>query len=259
MSDTVLFEITDNVGKITLNRPKVFNSCNREMALAWQAALDECKNNPEVRAIYLTANGKAFCAGQDLSELQGDNPLPITKIIQEHYNPIVERIRSIEKPVVCGVNGVAAGAGCNIAIACDITVAKESANFTQAFSKIGLVPDSGGTYTLPRLVGYQKATALMMLSEVISATDAERIGLIYAYFNDEEFEDKAYGIAAKLAKMPTKGLGYTKRALNASMNNDLSAQLKLEDELQAMAAKTDDYTEGVAAFLKKRKPTFTGK
>lgn len=257
MSDTILFEIKDQVGIITLNRPKAFNSCNREMALAWQAALDECKSNSEVRAVYLTGNGKAFCAGQDISELQTD--ITISTIISEHYNPIVQRIRDLEKPVVCAVNGVAAGAGANIALACDITVATESAKFTQAFSKIGLIPDSGGTHTLPRLVGYQKAAALMMLSEVISANEAERIGMIYKVMKDEEFAESSYAIAKKLASMPTVGLGLTKRALNAGMQNDLTTQLALEDTLQAQAADTYDYKEGITAFMEKRKAVFKGK
>mgnify|MGYP006299741603 CR=1 FL=1 len=168
MSETILFEKTGNVAKITLNRPDKYNSFNREMALALQGRLDECKKDEEVRAIYLTGAGKAFCAGQDLQEVVGEDAPPLTKILSEHYNPIVSRIREIEKPIVAAVNGVAAGAGANIALACDVVVAAKSANFIQAFSKIGLIPDSGGTFFLPRLIGWQRASAIMMLGDKIS-------------------------------------------------------------------------------------------
>lgn len=255
---SILFEIKDNVGIIRLNRPTVFNSFNREMALDCQAKLDECESNDEVRAIFIIGEGKAFCAGQDLQEVTDPDGPELTSIVREHYNPIIERIRNIEKPIVGAVNGVAAGAGANIALACDICVAKESANFIQAFSKIGLIPDSGGTFFLPRLVGFQKATALMMLGDKVSATEAESLGMIYKVFPDDTFEEDAYKIATKLAKMPTKGLGLTKRALNVSMISDLATQLKTEEELQTTAGKTHDYNEGVAAFLEKRKPSFKG-
>lgn len=255
---TIQFEIKDNVGIIRFNRPTVYNSFNREMALACQERLDECENNDEVRAIYIIGNGKAFCAGQDLQEVTDPNGPALTSIVKEHYNPIIERIRNIEKPIVAAVNGVAAGAGANIALACDICVATETANFIQAFSKIGLIPDSGGTFFLPRLIGFQKATALMMLGDKVSAAEAEGLGMIYKCLSAENFEADSYKIAAKLAKMPTKGLGLTKRALNLSMISDLSTQLKTEEELQTTAGKTHDYNEGVAAFLEKRKPEFKG-
>ena len=255
---TILFEIKDNVGIIRFNRPTVYNSFNREMALECQARLDECEDNSEVRAVFIIGDGKAFCAGQDLQEVTDPNGPELTSIVKEHYNPIIERIRNIEKPIVAAVNGVAAGAGANIALACDICVAVETASFIQAFSKIGLIPDSGGTFFLPRLIGFQKATALMMLGDKVSAAEAEALGMIYKCIEAETFEEDAYKIAAKLAKMPTKGLGLTKRALNLSMISDLTTQLKTEEELQTAAGKTHDYNEGVAAFLEKRKPEFKG-
>lgn len=258
MSQFIQFEIENQVGKITLNRPDKFNSFVREMALALQETLKECEQNNEIRAIYLTGNGKAFCAGQDLAEAIDDNGIELQKIVSEHYNPIVKQIRNIEKPIVCGVNGVAAGAGANIALACDITVATESSAFIQAFSKIGLIPDSGGTYFLPRIIGMQKAAALMMLGDKVSAKEAESMGMIYQSVPDQEFENTALSIAQKLAQMPTKGIGLTKRLLNESFNNTLDQQLQREDEIQTEAGNTYDYQEGVNAFLEKRKPNFKG-
>ena len=254
----ILFEIKNNIGCITLNRPDKFNSFNREMALQLQQVLDDCNNDKSIRAIYLTGNGKAFCAGQDLGELTGENPPPFEQILSEHYNPIITRLRNIAKPIVCGVNGVAAGAGANIALACDVVVASTSASFIQAFSKIGLIPDSGGTFTLPRLIGWQKASALMMLGDKVSAIDAEKMGMIYKVFSEETFAEESIKIATTLASMPTMGLAYTKQALNASLQNNLQQQLQVEDELQYKAANTKDYAEGVAAFVEKRLPNFIG-
>jgi len=258
MQNSVLLEIQENIAIITLNRPEKFNSFNREMALRMQAILDECESNTSVRCIYLTANGKGFCAGQDLAELTGDNPPTISQILTEHYNPIVTRLRNIALPVVCAVNGVAAGAGANIALACDVVVASEAASFIQAFSKIGLIPDSGGTFTLPRLIGFQRASALMMLGDKVSATEALQMGMLYKVFSDETFKEESMKIALTLANMPTKGLAYTKFVLNQSMNNNLEQQLKLEDEFQKKSAATKDYNEGVTAFIEKRKPVFVG-
>ena len=250
--------IEDQVCIIKLNRPKVFNSFNKEMAFELQEILDNCENNPAVRSILLTAEGKAFCAGQDLQELTAPEGPKLSDIVREHYNPIIKRIRSIEKPIVCAVNGVAAGAGANIALACDITIAGESVAFIQAFSKIGLIPDSGGTFFLPRSIGMQKATALMMLADKVMAADAEKMGMIYKVCADKSLMEETLKVAKKLAALPTIGLGLTKRALNKSITNDLTAQLALEDELQTAAGKTYDYNEGVAAFLEKRKPKFKG-
>ncbi len=254
----ILFELKNNVGIITLNRPEKFNSFNREMALLLQQTLDDCEKNNEVRCIYITGNGKAFCAGQDLGEVIGENPATFDKILIEHYNPIVTRIRNIGKPIVCAVNGVAAGAGANIALCCDIVIANENANFIQAFSKIGLIPDSGGTYFLPRLIGFQKASALMMLGDKVTAVEAERIGMIYKHFTNDSFADESFKIAETLAKMPTMAFAFTKQALNHSMQNNFYDQLSLEDKLQNKAAVTKDYQEGVNAFLEKRLPNFKG-
>ena len=255
----IKFEIIDDVGKITLDRPEKYHSFIREMALQLQETLEKCRENDNVRAIMITATGKAFCAGQDLTEAIDPSIPSISTIIQEHYNPIIRKIRNIEKPIVAAVNGVAAGAGASIALACDIIVATESASFVQAFSKIGLIPDSGATFFLPRLVGMQKATALMMSGEPILAKDAETMGMIYKTYSDEKFELESWNLVSKLSKMPTKGLGLTKKLLNDSINNDLEDQLIMEDKCQVTAANTADFKEGVQAFLEKRKPKFKGK
>jgi 2-(1,2-epoxy-1,2-dihydrophenyl)acetyl-CoA isomerase len=256
---SILFEIKNAVAYITLNRPEKFNSFNREMSLLMQAKLDEAASLHEVRAVYITGAGKAFCAGQDISELVGDNKIEIGKILSEHYNPIVKRIRNMPKPVVAGINGVAAGAGANIALCCDVALATTSASFIQAFSKIGLIPDSGGTFTLPRLIGWQKASALMMTGDKVSAADAEKMGMIYKVFADETFEEESKKIVQTLAQMPTKGLAYTKHILNQSFVSTWEEQLSIEDKYQQKAADTEDYNEGINAFLEKRSPKFTGK
>jgi 2-(1,2-epoxy-1,2-dihydrophenyl)acetyl-CoA isomerase len=222
-------------------------------------ALDQCAQDDSIRAVYITGTGKAFCAGEDLQEVTDPNGPSLTEIIGTGYNPMVLKIRNLEKPVVAAVNGVAAGAGANIALACDIVVATASASFTQAFSKIGLIPDSGGTWTLTRLVGMQRAAALMMLSDKISATEAAAMGMIWKVFPDDTFAADSLKLAETLAQMPTRGLALTKQALNQTFSNDFAAQTQVEDQLQSMAGQTHDYKEGVAAFLEKRKPVFTGK
>ena len=258
--DSILLKIENSIAHITFNRPEVFNSFNREMALKLQDTLDACEKDDNVRAIVLTGNGKAFCAGQDLKEVTSPELNPgFKKILEEHYNPIITRIRNIEKPIIAAVNGVAAGAGANIALACDIVVANENTSFIQAFSLIGLIPDSGGTFFLRRLIGFQKASALMMLGDKISAEEAEKMGMIYKVFTAESFAEEVQKLALKLANMPTKALGLIKKSLNQSLSNNLENQLALESKYQIEAAGTDDYAEGVSAFIEKRKPNFKGK
>jgi len=260
MSNTIQLKIENKIAFITLNRPEVFNSFNREMALALQDSFDACEANDAVRAIVLSGKGKAFCAGQDLKEVTTPEINPgFKKILEEHYNPIITRIREIKKPVIAAVNGVAAGAGANIALACDIVIADERASFIQAFSLIGLVPDSAGTYFLPRLIGCQKALALAMLGDKIGAKEAEKLGMIYRYVLSEEFEETVNKLAVKLANMPTNALGMIKELFNKSMNNSLEEQLAMESKYQIEAAESNDYKEGVAAFIEKRKPNFKGR
>ena len=254
---SILFEVNDGIAFITLNRPDKLNSFNREMALLMQEKLTECSKSA-IRCVYITGAGKAFSAGQDLAEVTDPDGPGMQRILSEHYNPIVTQIRQLQKPVVAAVNGVAAGAGANIALCCDIVVAARSSSFIQAFSKIGLIPDSGGTHTLPRLIGWQKASALMMLGEKVMADEAERIGMVYKVYSDETFADESKGIASYLANMPTLGLAYTKQMLSRSFVNTFEEQLKEEDVIQQKAAATADYREGVNAFLEKRKPAFRG-
>jgi 2-(1,2-epoxy-1,2-dihydrophenyl)acetyl-CoA isomerase len=247
-----------SVALIRLNRPEKFNSFNREMALQFQKALDEAEADKSIRAICITAEGKAFCAGQDLAEAIDASGPGIEKIVKEHYNPIILRLRNIEKPIICAVNGVAAGAGANIALACDIVIAGNTASFIQAFSKIGLIPDSGGTFMLPRLIGLQRAAALMMLGDKVNGIEAAQMGMIYKSVPDEELAATAMQIATTASLMPTIGIGLTKRLLNQAMNHDLETQLNCEAVEQMNAAKSYDHQEGVKAFLEKRKPIFKG-
>lgn len=258
MSDSLDIQQNGAVLHIALNRPTVFNSFNREMAMALQGQLEAAGNDPAVRCIVLTGNGKAFCAGQDLAEVSDPNGPPLKTILGEHYNPIIRLIRATPKPIIAAVNGVAAGAGANIALACDIVIAAQSASFIQAFSKIGLIPDSGGTYTLPRIVGFQKASALMMLGDKVSAEEAERLGMVYKVVADDAFSEHIAQLAAQVAAMPTRGLALTKEALNESFSNTLEQQLETEERLQIAAGQTNDYNEGVTAFLEKRKAQFVG-
>lgn len=254
----ILYEKIDSIAKISLNRAEKYNSFCREMALDMQHALDDASNDHSIRCVYITGIGKAFCAGQDLAEAIEDNGIELSQIVTEHYNPIIEKMRQMPKPVVCAVNGVAAGAGANIALTGDIVVATESASFIQAFSKIGLIPDSGGTYFLPRLIGMQQASALMMLGDKVMATEALAMGMIYKLYTDENFLNESWKLAQTLASMPTRGLALTKQLLNESYANTLSQQLVLEGQIQVAAAQSYDYQEGVNAFLEKRKPVFKG-
>lgn len=258
MSEYILSSQSSGVLTLTMNRPDKYNAFVREMALDLQDQLAKANKDHSIRAVILTGAGKAFCAGQDLAEATDPNGPELTRIVTEHYNPIIEALRKLEKPVVAAVNGVAAGAGANIALACDIVIAGEAASFIQAFSKIGLIPDSGGTYTLPRLIGLQKASALMMLGDKVSATEAETMGMIYKAAPQDSFMELAEKVAGQLSQMPTLALARTKALLNASYQNDLSAQLALEDKYQTECGQSYDYREGTAAFLEKRRPEFKG-
>ena len=260
MKEVLIFETIGKVGKITLNRPDKFNSFNREMTMKFLDAIKECGSSDTIAAIYITGNGKAFCAGQDLKEaIDPNNGLSLSRIVREHYNQMALAVYHCPKPIVAAVNGVAAGAGANLALLCDIVLASESATFIQAFSKIGLIPDTAGTYALPRLVGFQKALALAMLGDKVSAQEAERIGMIYKFFPDDEFESASFAIAEKLSKMPTKGLALTKKAFNKGLCDSFEDHLEVEAQLQTEAGESYDYNEGVQAFLEKRKPKFKGK
>lgn len=254
----ILREQKNNVLILTLNRADKFNSFNREMALQLIAELDKAEKDKSVRAIILTGTGKAFCAGQDLAEAIDPNGPGIKKIVDEHYNPIILRIRNIEKPIIASVNGVAAGAGANIALACDIVFVGKSASFIQAFSKIGLIPDSGGTFTLPRLVGFNMASALMITGDKVTADEAIQYGMAYKLFDDASLLEQTLVNAHHVAAMPTKAIGLTKRLLNKSYSNNLAEQLNFEGTIQVDAANSYDYNEGVKAFLEKRKPEFKG-
>lgn len=255
----ISLQIHESIAVIQLDRPEKFNSFVRDMALALQEVLANLAIDNQIRCIVITGSGKAFCAGQDLQEATDPNGPSLTKIVSEHYNPIIASIRNIPKPVIAAVNGVAAGAGANLALACDIVVAAESASFIQAFSKIGLIPDSGGTWTLPRLVGMQRASALMMLGDKVSATEAMNMGMIYKVYPDNAFQEGWMKMAEQVSKMPTYGLALTKQALNQSYQHTLQEQLDLEDSLQTMAGNSEDYREGTSAFLEKRLPMFVGR
>lgn len=259
MSETIRYQYGNGVARITLNRPASLNSFNREMSMAFQDALRRAGSDSAVRAVVVTGEGKAFCAGQDLAEVSDPALHPgFRAILDEHYGPIIRLITEMEKPVVAAVNGVAAGAGANIALCCDLVVASDNASFIQAFSKIGLIPDSGGTWILPRLIGYQRALALALLGERIKAGAAVEMGMIYASYPAEEFLARVEELSQTLASMPTRGLALTKKAFQLGQNQTLAGQLAVESRLQIEASETRDYHEGVAAFLQKRNPTFTG-
>jgi 2-(1,2-epoxy-1,2-dihydrophenyl)acetyl-CoA isomerase len=258
----ILFERDQGVARLTLNRPEVLNSFNRVMARELYRAFATIAKDDTVRAVLLTGAGRAFCAGQDLAEAspRPDGSLPdLGDFVHDGYNPIILAIRTLEKPVVCAVNGVAAGAGANLALSCDIVLASSEASFIQSFSKIGVIPDSGGTFLLPRIVGLQRASALAMLADKVSAQQACEWGMVYRVVEAPALAEAARTLAAQLATQPTRGLGLIKRAFNRSLGVDIEAQLELEEELQREAGRTADYAEGVRAFLEKRKPNFQGR
>jgi 2-(1,2-epoxy-1,2-dihydrophenyl)acetyl-CoA isomerase len=258
----IVVERRDGVMLLTLNRPEVLNSFNAKMADDVQRALREAATDDGVRAVLITGTGRAFCSGQDLGEVlpaEGRPAPDLGDVVRRQYNPIIHAIRTLEKPVVCAVNGVAAGAGANLAFACDIVVASEEAVFIQSFGKIGLIPDSGGTFILPRIVGLQRAAALTMLGEKLPAARAREWGLVYDVVPNTVLAGTSFEIAKRLAALPTRGFGLTKRGFNAAFGNDLDTQLALEEQLQGEAGRTQDYAEGVRAFIEKRPPRFTGR
>ena len=260
--NTIQFEIKHGVAALTLNRPEALNSFNTEMHAEVRDALKTVRQDFAIRCLLLTGNGRGFCAGQDLNDravAPGDGMPDLGASIENNYNPLIKTLMGLEMPVICAVNGVAAGAGANIAMACDIVLAARSASFIQAFCKIGLIPDSGGTWHLPRAVGMARAKGLALLGDKLSAEKAEAWGMIWKCVDDEDLMVQATAMAREFATQPTLGLAYIKRALHASAANSIDEQLNLEKDLQRLAGRSEDYREGAAAFIGKRKPEFKGK
>ena len=258
----ILFSIEAGVALLSLNRPDQLNSFNAQMHGEVKEALKQVRQNPDVRVLLLTGEGRGFCAGQDLSDRNvapGSAAPDLGQSIEKFYNPLIRQLRDLPMPVICAVNGVAAGAGANIPLACDLVLAARSANFIQAFCKIGLIPDSGGTWTLPRLVGMARAKELALLGNRLTAEQAEQWGLIYRVVDDTELRNEALMLARHLATQPTYGLALIKRSLNASLSNTFDEQLELEKDLQRLAGRSEDYREGVSAFMEKRSPSFKGR
>lgn len=257
----ILTEVQNQILTITLNRPEKYNSFTEPMALEMQEALKKAESD-DIRCVIIKANGKAFCGGQDLPEVvnraENEEDYELSETVRTSYNPIIRAIRKLAKPVICGVQGTAAGAGANIAFACDIIIASKDAVFIQAFSKIGLIPDSGGTFFLPRIIGLARTNALYLLDEKISADKALEIGLITKSVENDQLDQEVKTVAEKLASMPTRAFGLYKDAINQTFENDLDQQLSLEAALQSEAGKSEDYKEGVTAFLEKREAKFSG-
>ncbi|HXX10620.1 MAG TPA: 2-(1,2-epoxy-1,2-dihydrophenyl)acetyl-CoA isomerase PaaG [Burkholderiales bacterium] len=259
--ETILFEIREAVACITLNRPEKLNAFTARMHEELHAAVDEVRGNGALRALLITGSGRGFCAGQDLNEraMSGDPDGPdVGNALEKSYNPLVHGLRELGLPVICAVNGVAAGAGCNFALTADIVIAARSASFIEVFSRIGLIPDAGGTYALPRLVGAARAMAMSLLAEPVSGEQAASWGLIWKCVDDDKLMSEAHALAQRLAGGPTRAYGLIKQALNASPANTLEQQLALEAKLQRQAGKTADFREGVQAFLQKRTPVYQG-
>jgi 2-(1,2-epoxy-1,2-dihydrophenyl)acetyl-CoA isomerase len=260
-SSCILVDSRPGVVRITLNRPDKLNSFNEAMHLELIAAIRAADADASVRCLILTGAGRGFCAGQDLGARKVEDPAQkslIGQSLEKLYNPLVKTLRGLRMPVICAVNGVAAGAGANVALACDIVIAARSARFIQAFSKIGLIPDAGGTWVLPRLVGHARATALAMLAEPVGAEQAQQWGMIWRCVDDAELEDQVWKMAEHLATQPTQAMALIKQAMMASATNTLAQQLNVERDLQTMASESNDFKEGVSAFLAKREPKFNG-
>jgi 2-(1,2-epoxy-1,2-dihydrophenyl)acetyl-CoA isomerase len=259
--ETILFEAADGIGTLTLNRPDRLNSFNTKMHEEVASVLDRAESDSAIRALLITGAGRGFCAGQDLNpkELASTGSFDAGAAIERYYSPLVRRLRAIKKPVIAAVNGPAAGAGANIAFACDIVIAARGASFLQAFCRIGLVPDAGGTWFLPRLAGTARAAGMMLLGEPVPATLAAEWGLIWKVVDDDKLVAESRGLARRLGDGPTVGLGLIKEALNRSLENGLNAQLDVERDFQRLAAASADFREGVAAFLEKRPAKFTGR
>lgn len=260
--DTIIVTDNDTIRTITLNRPDVLNAFNTDMLKALIKAVRDADKDKSVRCLVITGNGRAFASGQDLSEVAGryksDEPIELGHHLRDYYNPLITKIRTMEKPVIASINGVAAGAGCSFALAADIRIAAESSSFIQAFINVGLVPDSGSTFMLPRLIGLSRAMEMAMTGRKIKAEEALQIGLVNRVVPDDQLAEETGKLAAKLAALPPRGIGLTKRAINAAWNNDLTTQLDYEAMLQTTAGQTHDHREGVVAFLEKRKPDFKG-
>lgn len=259
--ENIKFEIAAGVATLTLNRPDKLNSFTQAMHLEVREALAQLRADKSVRVLLLTGAGRGFCAGQDLGDravAPGGDAVDLGESVEKFYAPLVLALRELPMPVICAVNGVAAGAGANLALACDIVLAAKSASFIEAFCKLGLIPDTGGTWHLPRLIGHARATGLAMLGEKLSAERAEQWGLIWKAVPDEELMNEAMAMAKHFASAPTKGLAFTKRALQASYGNTLADQLKLEGEMMRELGYSHDYREGVDAFINKRAPNFKG-